>query len=311
MVLEKIIERYQTESEENLQIREDMLKVLPHIQYIIQDAEHYKINDELAKDILVKTDQLDDIAYDVNLLKSDEEYLEGVDEKAILKLFDGISYNYRCKGENMCGVPVAIKVLPSNQKPKIHQNELNMIREFYALKQLVKEHKRKWLTIDTFEGFNFGVAINVAGSILNNAQFNIENVHFSIKRTCNVIKLVVLPKQENQTLQKSEFSVQVFPKLAKLIKNILDITKDTSITEERKNQVEDNMMDLIDFAYEIDLEGIKKLRQYNPDGSIKLQHEIDLECIKKFRPSTDPDVTKRQNDEIMGQLHNLVPVLKI
>ena len=104
LVLEKIIERFETESVDNvLQIAQDTQKVLPLIKDISQEAQHYKTNDEPAKHILKNTDQLDDMAYDVNLLKSDEEYLEGVEEKYILKLFDGISYSYRCKGKNNSG----------------------------------------------------------------------------------------------------------------------------------------------------------------------------------------------------------------
>ena len=280
MVLEKIIERFQTESGDDSQIRKDMLETIPYIQDIIQDAVHYKTNDDLTKHILEKTDQLDEIACNVNLLKSDEEYLEGVGEKAILNLFDGISYHYRCKDENMSVNQVVIKIFPSsNQQPKIHQKEINMIHEFCALKQLVNEHEKKWLTVDTLESFNFGAAISVAGSLLDNTDVNIENIHFSIKYTCNVIKLVVLPKQENQALRKPEPFIQVFPKLSNLIKNILYITKDTSITEERKNRVVDNMMDLIDFAYDMDL--------------------VDF---TKYRPPADLDVAKRQHDDMMESL---------
>ena len=227
LILEEIIERLESESMDNVsQITQDTLKVFPCIKDIIEDAVYYKTNDNLAKHILKKTDQLDEIAYNVNLLKSDEEHLEEVDEKAILKLFDGISYHYRYKGENMSGDQVVIKILPFNQKPKIHQKELNMIHEFFSLRQLVKEHKRKWLTVQNPDRFYFGITISAVGSVMDNARFNIDNFHFSIKHTCNVIKLVVLPKQESHALQKSEPFIQVFPKLSKLIKNILDITED-------------------------------------------------------------------------------------
>ncbi|MCY4490879.1 MAG: hypothetical protein OXC46_05365 [Thaumarchaeota archaeon] len=280
LVLEKIIERYQTEREDASQIGKDMLEAIPYIQDIIQDAEYYKTHDDLAKHILEKTDQLDEIACNVNLLKSDEEYLEGVDKKSILKLSDGISYHYRCKDENMSGGQVVIKILPSsNQQPKIHQKEINMIHEFYNLRQLVNEHEKKWLTVETLESFNFGAAISVAGSLLDNTEANIENTHFSIKCICNVIKLVVLPKQENQALRKPESFIQVFPKLSNLTKNILHITKDTSITEERKNRVVDNMMALIDFTYDMDL--------------------VDF---TKYKPPADPDVAIRQHDDMMESL---------
>ena len=279
LVLEKIIERFETESVDNvLQIAQDTLEVLPLIKDISQEAQHYNTNDDLAKHILEKTDQLDEIAYDANLLKSDEEYLEDVDKKSILKLFDGISsYN---KGETVNGDQVVIKILPSsNQQPNISQKELNMIHEFYSLRQLIKEHKRKWLTVQNPDRFYFGVTISAMGSVMDNARFNIENFHFSIKRTCNVIKLIVLPKQEDQALQKPEPFIQVFPKLSKLIKNILDITKDTSITEERKDLMANNRLDLISYA-----------------------SEIDLVDFSKYGPPTDPDMAKRQHDEIMKSL---------
>ena len=283
LVLEKIIERFETESVDNvLQITKDTQKVLPFIKDIIQDAEHYKTNDDLAKHILEKTDQLDEIAYDANLLKSDEEYLEDVDKKSVLKLFDGIS-SYRYKGETVNGDQVVIKILPSsNQQPKINQKELNMIHEFYSLQQLIKEHERKWLSVQNPDSFYFGVTVNVVGLVMDNARFNIENFHFSIKHACNVIKLVVLPKQENQSLQKPEPFIQVFPKLSKLIKNILDITKDTSITEERKDQMANNKMDLISYA-----------------------RKIDLVDFNKYGPPADPDVAKRQYDEIMKRLETI------
>ena len=281
LVFEKIIERFETESIDNVsQIAKDTQKVLPIIKDIIQEAQHYKTNDDLAKHILKKTDQLDEIAYDVNLLKTDEEYLEGVDEKSILKLIDGISYHYSC--ENMGGDQVVIKILPSSQKPKIHQKELNMIHEFYSLRQLIKEHERKWLTVQNPDRFYFGVTINVVGLVMDNARFNIDNFHFSIKHTRSVIKLVVLPKQKNQALQKPEPFIQVFPKLSKLIKNILDITKDISITEERKDRMANNRIDLISYA-----------------------RKIDLVDFRKYGPPTDPDVAKRQHDEIMKRLEDI------
>ncbi|MCY4491473.1 MAG: hypothetical protein OXC46_08440, partial [Thaumarchaeota archaeon] len=61
---------------------------------------------------------------------------------------------------------------------------------------------------------------------------------------------------------------------------ILDITEDTSNTEERKNRALDSMMDLIDFA-----------------------HEMDLEDIRKFKPTTGQDVVKHKADKITHQPH--------
>ena len=91
LVLEKIIERFETESVDNvLQIAQDTLLVIPFINYIIQDAMQYKTNDDLAEHILEMTDQLDEKAYDANLLKSSEEYLHDIDKNTILKFFDGM-----------------------------------------------------------------------------------------------------------------------------------------------------------------------------------------------------------------------------
>ena len=91
LVLEKIIERFQTESMDNvLQIAQDTLLVIPFINDIIQDAMQYKTDDDLAEHILEKTDQLDEKAYDANLLKSSEEYLHDIDKNTILKFFDGM-----------------------------------------------------------------------------------------------------------------------------------------------------------------------------------------------------------------------------
>ncbi|MCY4490905.1 MAG: hypothetical protein OXC46_05500, partial [Thaumarchaeota archaeon] len=63
------------------------------------------------------------------------------------------------------------------------------------------------------------------------------------------------------------------------IKNILDITKDTSITEERKDRLLNNEMDLISYA-----------------------SEIDLVDFNKYGPPANPDIAKRQYDEIMKSL---------
>ena len=306
LVLEKIIERYHTKNEDKSQIRNDTLKVFPIIRDIIQEVEHYKTNDDFTKHILEKTDQLDDMAYDVNLLKTDKEYIKDVDEKAILKLLDGISYHYRCKGKNMSGDQVVIKILPSSQQQKISQEEISMLREFYSLHQLIKEHKKKWLTVDTFERVNFGVAINVAGSILDNIVVNIKNTHFSIKRTCNVIKLVVLVKQENQTLQKPEFFTQVFPKLTKLIKNILDITEDTSITEERKNRALNSMMDLIDFAHEMDLEDIRKFKPTT--GQDEVKHKVDKITHQPHTFNKQSTDVPKTNTDALNELINMLPL---
>ena len=74
----------------------------------------------------------------------------------------------------------------------------------------------------------------------------------------------------------------MFPKLSKLIKNILDITKDISITEERKDRMANNRIDLISYA-----------------------RKIDLVDFRKYGPPSDPDVAKRQHDEIMKRLEDI------
>ena len=91
LVLEKIIDRFQTETKDDgLQIAKDTLVVIPSIDAIIHDAMQYRTDDDLAEHILKKTDQLDEKAYDVNLLKTDEEYLENVDKDTIIELFEGM-----------------------------------------------------------------------------------------------------------------------------------------------------------------------------------------------------------------------------
>ena len=91
LVLEKIIDRFQTETKDNdLQIAKDTLEVIPSINAIIHDAMQYRTDDDLAEHILEKTDQLDEKAYDANLLKTDEEYLENVDKDTLQKLFNGM-----------------------------------------------------------------------------------------------------------------------------------------------------------------------------------------------------------------------------
>ncbi|MCY4492006.1 MAG: hypothetical protein OXC46_11200 [Thaumarchaeota archaeon] len=91
LVLEKIIDRFQTETKDDgLQIAKDTLVVIPSIDTIIHDAMQYRTDDDLAEHILEKTNQFDEEAYDANLLKTDEEYLENVDKDTIIELFEGM-----------------------------------------------------------------------------------------------------------------------------------------------------------------------------------------------------------------------------
>ena len=89
LVLEKIIERFQTESKEKCeQTVQDMQKVLPLIKDIIQDMTPDRTNADLVEYILEKSDELVAVAHDVNLLKSSKDYLRDVDKNTLLKLFD-------------------------------------------------------------------------------------------------------------------------------------------------------------------------------------------------------------------------------
>ena len=91
LILEKMIKRFKTEAKQNdLQIIKDSLTVIPIINEIIQIAEQYKTDDNLAEQISEIIDELDEFADKANLLKTHEEYLENVDKNTIKKLFDGM-----------------------------------------------------------------------------------------------------------------------------------------------------------------------------------------------------------------------------
>ena len=147
----------------------------------------------------------------------------------------------------------------TNGLVKTSKNEVDMFLEFFKLRQLLKDHEEKWLTVENFNGLYFGMAIRVAILILDNAQFNIDNIkvngkqfpvstiHFTPDRFY-IIPKQVQPEQKNSDWKPKAHFTQVFPMMSKLLKNILDNTKDANITKERKYQVADDMMDLIDFA---------------------------------------------------------------
>ena len=89
LVLEKIIERFQTESKKKCdQTVQDTQMVLPLIKDIIQDVAPDRANADLVEHILEKTDKLVEVAHDANLLKSSEDYLRDVDKNTLLKLYD-------------------------------------------------------------------------------------------------------------------------------------------------------------------------------------------------------------------------------
>ena len=133
-------------------------------------------------------------------------------------------------------------------------------QEGIELRQQLKKHEKKWLNVDNIDGIYFDTAIDIAILILDNAQFNIKNIKnikvdekfpiatidFTSKNEC-IVKFV-----QGETHQKSKAPfTDMFPKLSKLIKNILDIsgsTKPTKISEESKHQMTANMMDLIAFT---------------------------------------------------------------
>ncbi|MCY4491639.1 MAG: hypothetical protein OXC46_09310 [Thaumarchaeota archaeon] len=157
---------------------------------------------------------------------------------------------------------------PPSLDIKTSNGEEYMFREFFELRQQLNEYRITWLTAENFNGIPIGMAIGVARLILVNAQFNIENIeiggkqfpdatiHFTSDRVHIVAKQVSIykdgqfqPEQKNSHWKPKASFIQVFPKMSNLIKNILDITKDTSITEERKDRVYDNITDLIDLTH--------------------------------------------------------------
>ncbi|MCY4490979.1 MAG: hypothetical protein OXC46_05895 [Thaumarchaeota archaeon] len=158
----------------------------------------------------------------------------------------------------------------TSENVKTSKNEEYMFSEFFELRQLLQDHEKNWLTVKNFNGLYFGMAIRVAILILDNAQFNIENIKVygkqfpvaAIHFTSDYLYIIpkqVQPEQNSDWKPKVPFT-QVFPMMSELIKNILDITKDTNITKERKYQVANDMMDLVDFAIKKDLMDFDKFK---------------------------------------------------
>ena len=144
-----------------------------------------------------------------------------------------------------------------------------LFQEGIELRQRLKNHEKKWSTDENIDWFYFGTAIDVAILILDNAQFNIENIKVDGKSFPNATirfisnSVCIVDKQEKTQQEPKESFDVVFPMLSKLIENILDISESTEIskiTEERENQVIDNMNKLIDLARKKDLVDFNKFK---------------------------------------------------
>ena len=155
----------------------------------------------------------------------------------------------------------------SNQnKSHIH----SLFQEGIELRQQLKKHERKWSTVENIDGFYFETAIDAAILILDNAQFNFENIknmeinkipNATIRFTSNSVRIV--GKQEKTDQKPKEPFTHVFPMMSELIKNILDISESTEIskiTEERENQVIDGMNKLIDITRKKNLVDFNKFK---------------------------------------------------
>ncbi|MCY4491111.1 MAG: hypothetical protein OXC46_06575 [Thaumarchaeota archaeon] len=167
----------------------------------------------------------------------------------------------------------------------------SLFQEGIELRQRLKNHEKKWSTVENIDGFYFDTAIDAAILILDNAQFNFENIenmevnkipNATICFTTNAVRIV--GKQEKTDQKPKTSFTHVFPIMSELIKNILDISESTEIskiTEERENRVIDNMNKLIDIARTKNLVDFNK---FKPDkAEAKWQYTF---LIKSLDAST-------------------------
>ena len=155
-------------------------------------------------------------------------------------------------------------VKTSNQnKSSIH----SLFQEGIELRQQLKNHEKKWSTVENIDGFYFDTAIDAAILILDNAQFNFENIenmgvnkipNATICFTSNSVRIV--DKQEKTDQKPKTSFTHVFPIMSELIKNILDISESTEISEESKDQVIANMTRLFSFARKKDIVDFNKFK---------------------------------------------------
>ncbi|MCY4491848.1 MAG: hypothetical protein OXC46_10400 [Thaumarchaeota archaeon] len=94
LLLEQMIERFQIEAKyNNLQIVLDSSDVIPLAREIIQIAEQYNPDDDLAEHISEKRLQLRDLAREKNLLEPVERNLRDIDKKFLGEVFDKMLEN--------------------------------------------------------------------------------------------------------------------------------------------------------------------------------------------------------------------------
>ncbi|MCY4491843.1 MAG: hypothetical protein OXC46_10375 [Thaumarchaeota archaeon] len=94
LLLEQMIERFQIEGKQNdLQIVRDSSDVIPLACEIIQLAEQYNPDDNLAEQISEKRLQLRDLVREKNLLEPVERNLRDIDKKFLGEVFDKMLEN--------------------------------------------------------------------------------------------------------------------------------------------------------------------------------------------------------------------------
>ena len=94
LLLEQMIERFQIEAKyNNLQIVLDSSDVIPLAREIIQIAEQYNPDDDLAEQVSEKRLQLRDLAREKNLLEPVERNLRDIDKKFLGEIFDKMLEN--------------------------------------------------------------------------------------------------------------------------------------------------------------------------------------------------------------------------
>ena len=94
LLLEQMIERFQIEAKyNNLQIVRDSSEVIPLAREIIQLAEQYNPDDNLAEQISEKRLQLRDLVEEKNLLEPVERNLRDIDKKILGEVFDKMLEN--------------------------------------------------------------------------------------------------------------------------------------------------------------------------------------------------------------------------
>ena len=161
----------------------------------------------------------------------------------------------------------------SSHTQTVETDHWHRFHDGIELRKQLKKHKRKWSKDGYIDEFYFSTAIDVAILILDNAQFNIEDMKLggkpfpnaTIQFTVNGVRIVnklVQPEQEKTHQEpKASFDV-VFPMISELIKKILDDTKHHDTSKKRKYRIAGNMMKLIDLARK---KGLVDFNKFKPD----------------------------------------------